>query len=579
MATGGAFKLITNDGKQDDMIMATRLLNDRLNKIETVRSRDPRIRDPTPTLVDIEKTHILYVNAQFKPYVAIAYEYQIVPSSKVQLGAQALFNIPLYGDFIHDMVMHVQLGAVTAAATNNSNQFLKYCDYPGERLCKKTNFSVNGNYLDEYSSDVYPFYRNFNVDPCKQAGYDRMMGQQRFIETDRSARAGRAAGIGMKTNIVNGPQTPQVSQPILDLWIPILFWYSLDVKLSLISVSIPNGQRYLTIDLASASDLLQYVGTYEGDDAPGSNPVPVPDVSVCELYVNNIFVNPEIHSIIIKRIGFNLIRVYRQQRQAATNSSDSILLNQFKWPIETIYCGIRPKTNFDNTNVLMPNSWHKYTQQTKTSVETGELDANAYYVATAPTNNPLQAADYTATFARVDHGATGLDFAAALGVAGTTVLTAAQINLVLQRAGYKPVNSTASSLSLAQLTAAMPTGAKLASYYVSQPAIDTIQIVAHGIELFKQFPGKFYNSYIPFHYGGQNIRTPEDTGKFMITFGLYPGSYQPNGHVNISRAREFYFNYTSSVISNNNPGEVFLIGIAINFLLVSDGSAVLRYST
>lgn len=59
MATSGIFQLITNDGKQDRMLMATALLNKRLLTIERARSRDPNIKDPTPTLVDIERTHIL----------------------------------------------------------------------------------------------------------------------------------------------------------------------------------------------------------------------------------------------------------------------------------------------------------------------------------------------------------------------------------------------------------------------------------------------------------------------------------------------------------------------------------------
>lgn len=59
MATGGIFQLITNDGKQDRMLMATALLNKRLLEIERMRSRNPQIKDPTPTLVDIERTHIL----------------------------------------------------------------------------------------------------------------------------------------------------------------------------------------------------------------------------------------------------------------------------------------------------------------------------------------------------------------------------------------------------------------------------------------------------------------------------------------------------------------------------------------
>jgi len=55
--------------------MATKLLNQRLIDIERMRSRNPQIKDPTPTLVDIERTHILFMNAHFKPFAAIGYEY------------------------------------------------------------------------------------------------------------------------------------------------------------------------------------------------------------------------------------------------------------------------------------------------------------------------------------------------------------------------------------------------------------------------------------------------------------------------------------------------------------------------
>jgi len=63
MATGGIFQLITNDGRQDRMLMATSLLKRRLHLIERARAADPSVSDSTPTLVDIEKTHILFTNA------------------------------------------------------------------------------------------------------------------------------------------------------------------------------------------------------------------------------------------------------------------------------------------------------------------------------------------------------------------------------------------------------------------------------------------------------------------------------------------------------------------------------------
>lgn len=109
--------------------------------------------------------------------------------------------------------------------------------------------------------------------------------------------------------------------------------------------------------------------------------------------------------------------------------------------------------------------------------------------------------------------------------------------------------------------------------------LDTVSIQAHGINIYQPFPSKFFNAYMPYHYGGPNITSPEDIGALFIPFNLYPGTYQPSGHINVSRAREFYINYVSSVIDSNNPGHLVVIASAINFLLISDGSAVLRYST
>ncbi len=58
MSTGGIFTLITNDGKQDRMLMATELLKARLRRI--TKARVANGMDPTPTLVDIETHCIIY---------------------------------------------------------------------------------------------------------------------------------------------------------------------------------------------------------------------------------------------------------------------------------------------------------------------------------------------------------------------------------------------------------------------------------------------------------------------------------------------------------------------------------------
>ena len=49
---------------------------------------------------------------------------------------------------------------------------------------------------------------------------------------------------------------------------------------------------------------------------------------------------------------------------------------------------------------------------------------------------------------------------------------------------------------------------------------------------------------------------PRDTGSCLINFALEPGQLQPSGHINVSRAREFYFSIASDVISSSVPGRL-----------------------
>ena len=230
----------------------------------------------------------------------------------------------------------------------------------------------------------------------------------------------------------------------------------------------------------------------------------------------------------------------------------------------------------------MPDNWHKFSVQTASSFDTGLLNGNTLKLG-ALANNPGQAADYTAAFAtRLDGSESGIDFALHLGVLGTAVLTVTQINNTLLAFGYPPLVNTYINPNLptnAEIAGGMPNTNVQAKYWAETPSFDVIGLKAHGIELYKEFPGKFYNSYLPYHYGSDKLRTPEDTGKFFLPFNFYPGTYQPSGHINVSRAREFYFSYSSSTITNVNNAEVFFMGTAINFLLISDGSAILRYST
>ena len=619
MATGGIFQLITNDGKQDRMLMATALLNDRLFEIEKMRARNPQIRDPTPTLVDIERTHILFMNAHFKPFAAIGYEYNkvSVQSGSARLGSDVQFSIPQFGDFFHDMVLHIKLGAVDAVNIDHwsspdvspaaGNELLRYVDYLGQRLLKKVKFTVNGNPLDEYDSDILNFHQKFFVTPNKETGWKRNVGQEvpktgYAGVTAANGRWGRGAGVREKRQICDGPQTAKPSQGVVDMWIPLLFWFNRDPRLAIPSVSIPYGQRFIDVTFASANEILQHLhANNPALDAPGQNPVAVPDINTCELYINNIFVNPEIHDIFIKRIGFSLIRVHRKQVIRTNKSDDNLLLNQLKWPIETLYVGLRPSDNVDVNSTKMLEDWHQYAEIQDTTVAgCGLKDYAPFAVAVAA--NTVVGVETALGFA---DGSDPLEFiktASGLSVNGLQVVTgeapgtvasASILNEWLGFYGFKLVSEVngvdfvdATAPTVPELNAAWPepgrggAGSCEVRYKTCIPTMNTINIEAHGVPLYRDIPAPFFNSYTPYVFGAHHINTPDDCGAYMIPFNLYPGSYQPSGHVNVSRAREFYLKYSSSSIGSTiQTADLCIIGISINFLLISDGSAILRYST
>jgi hypothetical protein len=605
MATGGIFQLITNDGKQDRMLMATALLNKRLLEIERMRARNPQIKDPTPTLVDIERTHILFMNAHFKPFAAIGYEYNRtqVQSGAARLGAEVQFSIPQFGDFFNDMVLHIKLSQVTAAnAAYYDNplanpargaELVRYADYLGQRLVKNVKFQVNGNPLDEYDSDVYNMHQKFFVTPNKRTGWNRNMAQENALQGFSNvggAAGGRGAGVRQGLEFFNGPQTPKAVQPAVEMWVPLIFWFNKDPRLAIPSVSIPYGQRFINVLFANTNEILQHAHAFDPAlDNPATNPIiTAPTIDVADLYINNIFVNPEIHDIFIKRIGFSLIRVHRRQVVRTTKANDNILLNQLKWPIETLYVGLRPTENIDTQSPKMLQGWDEYAD-----IESNEVGTCAsachYYRWINPGGSPTDATDLTSQFVDSTGLAGTLDFDAVLSAAPFNLVnptaSLANINAALAWAGYQPLNPSADPPTPANPTwdeIIAATNVDLccqATYDTCTPTVDTLAIEAHGVPLYQITAGTFFNSYVPYTYGGQHINTPEDCGVHMITFNLYPGSYQPSGHVNVSRAREFYLAFTSSYVSTEQPADLVVVAIAINFLLISDGSAVLRYST
>jgi len=723
MSTGAVFKLLVNDGKADRMILATKLLYQRIQDIMYARSRQGR-DDITPTLIDLERTHIVYINAHFKPFAAIGYEYNKVRpnSGNSTFGSSVQFSIPQFGDFFHDMVCRVRIGAVYAATQSTPLQtgavngafvfpyssaaspaalaaygasgtyynivdafgtrlvagvtaqssatvvyrnFVRYAEFPGNRLFNNVKFDVNGNPLDTYDYWVPVMLEKNTVFPHKRDGYNRLVGQQvplqgvsgvkqctvwdndvststtvapgwnqlgvtykgaaNYANTPRSTwfnsqpssisrfttnqsnqtiapvmpgtqgvavtiavgntwdqassrpyslvlqtanvaptslnfdtyAAPTVAGTGSANYLLqdasqmdlsqqlvqytNGPQTPKIYQPPLEIWNKLRFWFNDDVRLSIPSVSIPYGQRFITIDITTTNNLIfevpsiyvetvqvRWASATDAGEIHTFNPLiqyggfTDPQIMACELYINNIFVNPEVHDIFIRRIGFALIRVYREQKTMIPGgtSSSQTLLSALKWPVEFMFAGLMPTFNgtvstassglLSGGNPNMWRDWHRFSRQ----VDTTDTSTN-----------------------------TSLTSVGTLGCS------------------YAPVAYN--------------------TYWQTVSTIDQLGLKAHGISIYDDsYLDTFYNQYATFHYGESKLVTPNDTGVMFINMSLFPRSYQPSGHINISRARETYIDINSTyLVSSSVSAALIVVAICINFLLVSDGSAVLRYST
>jgi hypothetical protein len=385
-------------------------------------------------------------------------------------------------------------------------------------------------------------------------------------------------------NFGDGNQTFKQFHDEIELWIPLLFWFK-DIKTSLPSMAIPYGQTNINIDLAPVTDLVGFA------DYGGGGAYVAPTINLMELYSNNIFLQPEIVKIFMCKFGFSLIRVHGHHKETLASDNKNVLLSQLKWPTETLYVAFRPQSN-----LTLSQYWHKSAQLTLNSIKvpvvarvdsliTVSNGGGALPVGVAPdsavslvyiSGPALSVVDDTyISFDLVIIGGTGFNSSDVMTNRYTVVdYIGATTTVVIAGTWSNGIPDATTVFELFQPQLAI----NFAQYYKETPTVTDIEVKAHDIAVFQTTSESFYNSYLPYRFG-ENMNTPLDRGWYMINFNYLPGDYQPSGHINVSRAREFYLQYTSTVISRDNKCDLLCLSDAINFLLVQNGTAVLRYST
>ena len=164
MANAGSYQLLINDGQQDGLLNQKKLLQEQLHRSAATR-RARGDKDPYPTIADVQATHVLFTKANWKPFAPLTSDYNASNASagSQSLGSQITMEVPMYGDFIADMHIRLVLKqptlTVDAGVADEDAPAMRWCNYPGERVVERIDFTIVSNNLDELHSEDYMIYR------------------------------------------------------------------------------------------------------------------------------------------------------------------------------------------------------------------------------------------------------------------------------------------------------------------------------------------------------------------------------------------------------------------------------------
>lgn len=542
MTTPGIFNLlITDDTEQDSYLIAQGLLSDRLKKIkinklnslnniltklytsksllesEIITIIDYNIRQTKqqelnniinqiqyyelnksdlikPTINDINKTHFLFINNQYKPFVEFGFNYiKTSVNSQPNYGNEIEFNVQDNGDFISDMMIYIKLSELTGF---DDNDRVRYADYIGHKILKKCQFVISNNVLDEYDKELYNIYYNLHISEAKKQSWLKCIGQEIPYIGTLISDPSKDEYKELKY-ISDGYQTLKKKHNKLELFIPLLFWFNRDIRLAFPNHIKPLGQVKVRIELEQAENLMNSIDVINDEYNQHYN---IPDIESCTLYTKHIYTNPDIQDIFISKLGFNLIRIYKKVEKYLLNNNDRISIQELKFPIESLYVFFRPESN-----------------------ELGLDNFQTWYL-----NSALEL-NYIKTPIIYDVG--GVD---TLG-----------INNI--------------------------------KYYKQNPIINSFRFEANNSSTYGSQSKIFYDGYLPFISGDQIMSNNNNI--YYLPFTFMPQQNQPCGYLNLSKTREIYLEYSSSVIEDNKPVKLYMYATALNFLLVTKNAASLKYLT
>lgn len=497
--------------------------------------------------------------------------------------------------------------------------WVRMVDWPGLRMYDKVTFDVNNTVIDDYDEICAVRHMQHTVPPHKMRAFQALVGHQTSPQqaiSDRVSAAGSSvlstvgqsnieASVKQRTAIAGY----QVPQPAIQAHIfhPLLFWFCLSKRSAIPGVCMPDGQKhiraamtnlrnlfvpaspdlfveetaYFTPTVAGAAPHFKVVNKYPVI-VPGSELAAAADDVTSYLHVCHIFMDQDIHDIFISRISFMLVRLHKYiANNIQSANGNNRISSTIKFPVEYLHIGFRESV-LGKCGV----------SSTAAPQNDGSAIANHYRAASGD-----KSADYaslwhrsglnrleqvpelkTTRFLFVDAAGDPLPGAAgAVGVDPVYVNMFGASNLSEANAGFGPAVA-GSYVSLVEQTDCF-------THVSNRPLIGEIEIQAQGQSMWANYAQQIYNRYMTYQYGADAINGTDEESQFFVTWALYPGMFQPSGFLNFSRLREIDLIHKNSTGKHIGPGaeetvnqvSCHVLASSLNFLLIADGNALIRY--
>lgn len=399
--------------------------------------------------------------------------------------------------------------------------WLRYCDMPGHKLLTSVQFAIDNQIVDQYSNHTYRMFEKTQCKVDEHQAYLRMVGQDDCQEYKCAPLADGRVLKG-RSLVPGGNQTPSANGlAATEFYSPLKFWFS-DPAHALPVAAIPYADRKVTIRLDGLSGIVDSVATGQ----------------------------VKIHSVVrtfhpaqpgVARDVTMVAPVLKEHYNAP-----SLQLNQPSASFKLYYKCIFLQE--DVSKIIMNSQLFDLIRVTRE--QTGAvLAGDNSNIRPTQLRWPIE---YMLVGCSPNGATNDVDL--------WHKYTSAKRVQVTDRQMVAPFEGRVD---------------KTKQVVDETPIITKLGIKGHNATLLDDsYEFSFQRKYIPWANASNHFTSFRDAGVVLIPWALSPDRDQPSGHINLTRIREFEMNMTCNV-----AGSYQIVARAMNFLVTSNGTSILRYSS